>query len=151
MTMTNAAETDLLNLLFPNTDWTNIGDAGGLQGSSTPGSFYIALCSGDPGETGDLANNEITAAEYGQYARVAVARSGAGWTVSGANVSNAAAVTFAEMTSGTGVTATHFAICEADTELTNDAILYGALDSGLAISNGITPEFAIGELDVDAD
>ena len=151
MTMTNSAETELLDLLFVNNNWANVGDGTGLQASGTPGNFYVALCSGDPGETGDLANNEIVAAEYGQYARQAVVRSAAGWTVAGANCSNAAAVSFPEMSTGTGISATHFAICLADVEETDDAILYGVLDSPLAISNGITPEFAIGELDCDAE
>lgn len=151
MTLTNSAETNILQLLFENADWANIGDATGLRGSSTPGSYYIALCSGDPGETGDLANNEVTAAEYGQYARQAVARSTSGWTVTGNNCSNDAAITFPEMTSGTGVTVTHFAICKADVEETDDAIATGSLTSSLAISSGITPEFAIGDLDINAE
>lgn len=35
MSMTNAAEAALLDLIFLNTDWANIGDAGGLQNSAT--------------------------------------------------------------------------------------------------------------------
>ena len=30
MSMSNASETALLNLLFNNTDWANVGDAAGL-------------------------------------------------------------------------------------------------------------------------
>ena len=43
------------------------------------------------------------------YARVAVARSGAGWTVSGNAVSNAAAVTFGACTAGSN-TVTYFSV-----------------------------------------
>lgn len=85
MSMSNASETALLNLLFNNTDWANVGDAAGLQNSATAGSFYVALHTGDPGEAGTQATNEAT---YTGYARVAVARSGAGWTVTGNQVTS---------------------------------------------------------------
>ena len=151
MSKTNAHETALLELEFNNDNYANLGDATGVQGSTAAGSYYIALCSGDPGETGDMAGQELTLAEYGQYARVAVARTSGGWTVSGNQVSNAALVTFAQMTSGTGVTATHFAICRAGTIGTDDAVRHSSLSSSLAISNNITPEFAIGALVVTED
>jgi hypothetical protein len=93
------------------------------------------------------AGTEIT---YTGYARVAVARSGAGFTVTGNSVSNAAAVTFGACTSGTP-TATHFAICKAGTRDIDDAIYWADLTASLAISAGITPEFAIGQLTVTED
>jgi hypothetical protein len=146
MSLTNAAETALLNLLFANTDWANIGDAGGLQNSATAGSFYISLHTGDPGEAGDQTTSEAT---YTGYARVAVARSGSGWTISGNNASNAAAVTFGACTAGSN-TITHFGIGTASSGAGN-LIASGALSASLAVSAGITPEFAIGALDVNAD
>ena len=146
MSMTNAFETDLLELLFQNTALANVGDASGLQPSSAAGNMYISLHTGDPGEAGDQTTSEC---DYTSYARVAVARSGSGWTVSGNNVSNAAAVTFPQCTGGTN-TATHFGIGFAASGA-GSLYMSGALDSSLAISNGINPEFAIGELDVDAD
>jgi hypothetical protein len=146
MSLTNAAETALLNLLFANIDWANIGDAGGLQNSATAGSFYISLHTADPGEAGDQTTSEAT---YTGYARVAVARSGAGWTVSGNNASNAAAVTFGACTAGSN-TITHFGIGTASSGAGN-LIASGALSASLAVSSGITPEFAIGALDVNAD
>lgn len=141
MTLSNTAENALGLLLFNNTAWANIGDAGGLLGSSTAGSWYIALCSSDPGETGTGSSmNEVS---YGSYARVAVARSGAGFTVSGDTVTNAAAVTFPTCSSGS-VTATHFGIVSASS---NGILLAsGALNSSLAISTNIQPNFAIGVL-----
>ena len=149
MSKTNAFEDNILDHIFTNTDITLIGDAAGVLGSATAGSLYIALAEGDPGEAGDLVTNELTLAEYGQYARVAVARSTAGWIVSGTaptQVSNDAAVTFAEMTTGTGVTASYFAICTGSTIATDDALYIGTLTTPLAISNNITPSFAIGVL-----
>ena len=146
MSMTNEFETALLTLYFNNTAHANVGDASGLQPSTAAGSMYISLHTADPTETGSQTSSEC---DYTSYARVAVARSGAGFTVSGNNVSNAAAVTFPQCTGGSN-TATHFGIGYA-TSGAGNLYMSGALDSSLAISNGITPEFAIGELDVDAD
>lgn len=140
---TNSFENDLLLLLFNNTNIANVGDSTGLQGSSTAGSFYIALFTGDPTESG-LSSNECV---YTGYARVAVARSTSGWTVTGDTVVNTAAITFGACTGGSE-TATHFGVCLEDVESTDDLIYHGSLDSGLAISSGITPEFAAGDLSV---
>ncbi len=57
--LTNEAATALLTLIFNNTDWANIGDAGGLQNSASAGSFYLSLHTSSPGETGDQTTNEI--------------------------------------------------------------------------------------------
>lgn len=152
MTMTNSEEIELLKHILQNTDWANIGDATGLRGASTAGSVYIALCDGDPGEAGDLVTNEVTLAEYGQYARIAVTRDAVEWVDNGSNgLHNANAITYTQMTTGTGVTVTYFAVCKGSTIATDDAIFTGALGSSLAISAGITPQFSTGDLDVTAD
>lgn len=93
--MGNAYETALLTLEFNNTNLATVGDATGLRGSSTAGSFYIGLHTADPGEAGDATTSEAT---FTGYARIAVARSSGGWTVSGNSVTNAAAITFAQNT-----------------------------------------------------
>lgn len=146
MSATNAFETALLNLYFLNTDHANVGDVAGLQNSLTAGSFYISLHTADPGEAGTQTTSEAT---YTGYVRVAVARSGAGWTISAANASNAAAVSFALCTAGTN-TITHFGI-GSDLTLAGNLFFKGLLTSSLAVSSGITPSFAIGELDVNLD
>lgn len=149
MSLSNAAESDLLSLIFKNTNWANLGDATGLQGSTTAGSLYIALHTADPGETGDQTTSEIA---YTNYARVAVARNGTQWTVSGTaptQVANANAVTFATC-GASGGTATHFSIGRASSG-TGEIIVSGALTSSLAISNGITPSFAANQLVATAD
>lgn len=146
MSLTNAAETALLNLIFANSNWANIGDATGLRGSTTAGNLYISLHTADPGETGDQTTSEAT---YGSYVRVAVVRSGSGWTVSGNNASNAAAVSFPQAASGTN-TITHFGIGTSSSGAGN-LLLKGALSASLAVSAGITPSFGIGDLDVNAD
>lgn len=106
MSKSNSWENGLLLLLFNNTDFANVGDAAGLQNSAAAGSLYISLHTADPGEAGSQTTSETA---YTNYARVAVARSGAGWTVSGNSVSNAAAIAFAQC-GITGATITHFGI-----------------------------------------
>lgn len=146
MSATNAMETAILQLYFNNTDHANVGDAAGVQNSATAGSFYISLHTADPGETGTQTTSEAT---YTSYARVAVARSGAGWTVSGNNASNAAAINFPACTGGTN-TITHFGI-GSDVSGAGNLFFKGALSASLAVSSGITPSFAIGDLDVNLD
>jgi len=146
MSKSNAAETALLALLFNNTDFAGIGDAGGLQNSATAGSLYISLHTSDPGEAGDQTTNETA---YTNYARVAVARSGAGWTVSGNSATNAAQITFPQC-GASGATITHVGI---GTESSGAGILLysGALNSSLAVALNITPLFAASGLTVTED
>lgn len=146
MSATNAFETALLTLYFNNTNHANVGDAAGIQNSAAAGVFYISLHTADPGEAGSQTTSEAT---YTSYARVSVARSGAGWTIAAANVSNAAATTFPAATGGSN-TITHFGIGSALSGAGN-LFFKGALTSSLAVSSGITPSFAIGELDVNLD
>lgn len=87
---TNYAD-NLFKLFNTNLAYAGIGDAGGLQPSVVAGNLYVSLHTGDPGLTGSQAVNE---AAYTGYARVAVARSAAGWTVSTNQVTNFANVTF---------------------------------------------------------
>lgn len=146
MSMTNAAEQALLDLLFLNLDWANIGDAAGLQNSAAAGSFYISLHTADPDETGTQTSNEVG---YTSYARVAVARSGAGFSRSASVIENAALVQFPQCTGGSA-TATHFGI-GTDSSGAGNLLLKGALTSSLSISNGIQPQFAAGDLTVTVD
>jgi len=146
MSKGNTFETELLTLIFNNVDVANVGDATGLRGSSTAGSLYVSLHTGDPGEAG---NQETSEADYGAYDRVAVARSAGGWTISGNTADNTAAVDFPEATSGSN-TITHFAVGTSASGA--GKVLYsGALTASLAVSTGITPSFAIGDLNVTED
>lgn len=108
------------------------------------GNYFVALFTSDPGETGSVAGE----ATYTSYARVAVALTSGGWTVSGSSVSNTAAVTFPAATGGSS-TVSHFGIMTALTGGTMQR--YGALTSSLAITSGVTPEFAAGALTVTED
>jgi hypothetical protein len=146
MSKGNTFENDLLLLIFNNTDAALIGDATGLRGSSSAGSLYVSLHTGDPGEGGNQTTSESA---YTSYARVAVARSGSGWTVSGNAVSNAALVQFPQCTGGSE-TITHFAVGTASSS-TGKVLYKGALSAPLAVSSGIQPQFAIGDLDITED
>lgn len=134
MSKGNTFENELLLLIFNNTDAALIGDATGLRGSSTAGSLYFSLHTGDPGEGGSQTTSECA---YGSYARVAVARSGAGFTVTANSVSPAANVDFPACTSGTE-TGSHWAVGTASSGA--GKVLYkGAISPTIAISAGVTP------------
>jgi hypothetical protein len=136
MSKTNSLENSLLLLLFNNTDIANVGDAAGIQNSATAGSLYVSLHTADPGEAGSQTTSEIS---YTGYARVAVARSGAGWTVSGNSVSPAAAVTFGAMTAGAGGTVTHFGV-GTDSSGAGTLLYKGTVSPNIVVSNGVTPQ-----------
>jgi hypothetical protein len=146
MSATNTLETAILNLYFNNSNHANIGDATGLRGSTTAGVFYISLHTADPGETGNQTTSEAT---YTGYARVSAGRTGSGFTVSGNAATNAAAINFPACTGGTN-TITHFGI-GTDVSGTGNLLWKGALTASLAVSAGITPSFAIGQLSTTAD
>lgn len=146
MSMSNAFETEILELIFNNAAIANIGDAGGLQPSATAGSLYVSLHTGDPGEAGDQTTNETA---YTNYARVAVARSGAGWTISGNTVSNAALVQFPQC-GVTGATLTYVGVGTASAGA-GVLLFSGQLSSSLVVANLIQPQFATGDLDIVAD
>ena len=139
MSKTNVWENDLLLLMFNNTNSALQGDATGLRGSSTAGSYYISLHTADPGEAGDQTTSEIA---YTSYARVAVARTSGGFTVSTNTVAFAAAVTFPAGTGGSG-TATHFGIgCSSSGA---GKLLYkGALSPTVVCGSGVTPQINAG-------
>lgn len=145
MSAVNAFENKILSLYLENANAADIGDATGLRGSTTAGSVFVALTTADPGET---ATSQLTSeSAYTNYARVGVARSTAGWTVASGVGDNDAAITFPAC-GATGSTITNFTMGSASSGA-------GTLDligsASLVISNGITPSFAIGALDVTLD
>jgi nucleoside phosphorylase len=146
--MSNAFETEILELIFNNSAIVNIGDAGGLQPSATAGSLYVSLHTSNPDETGNQGTGETV---YTNYARVGVARSGAGWTVSGNTATNAALIQFPQC-GATGATITHIGIGVSGTAADSGVLLFsGALSSPLTVANLIQPQFAAGDLDVVGD
>jgi hypothetical protein len=105
--------------------------------------LYVSLHTADPTAAGTQTSNE---AAYTSYARVAVARTSGGWTIASETITNAGAITFPQATGGSE-TETYFGIGTASTG--TGVLLYaGPLTSSLAVSNGITPAFATGQLSI---
>lgn len=146
MSLSNAFETLLLQHLFNNAAIANIGDASGLPASAAAGSLYLTLHTADPGEAGTQTTSEAT---YTGYARVAVARTAGGWTITGNQVANAATINFSACTAGSN-TITHVGIGTLASGA-GTLIYSGALTASLAVSTGITPSFTAGQLAITAD
>ena len=141
MSKTNAFETDFAELVFNDVDLAGIGDATGLQGDpSSAGSLYAALFTVTPTES-----TPGTECSYGSYARVAIARSGAGWTIAGNNTSNTGVISFPTSTSGSE-TAVAVGIMAASSGTV--LMYYNTLDSSISITVGVQPQFLANTLDV---
>ena len=134
MSFSNTLENELLLLILNNSNIANIGDATGLRGSTSAGVFYLSLHTASPSETGNQSSNETS---YGSYARVSVARSAAGWTITGNSASPTANVDFAEATSGTA-TITHVGL-GTDASGTGKLVLYGSLSPSISVTTGVIP------------
>ena len=78
------------------------------------------------------------------YARVAVARSGAGWTVSSNAVSLAAIASFPAMAGGAGGTATHFGVGYEALGGANGLAFFGTVTPNIVVSAGVTPKLDTG-------
>lgn len=134
MSKSDAFESALLALVFQNANIANVGDATGLRGAAAAGQLFVALHTADPGEAGTQATSEVA---YTGYARVGLARSSGGFTITGNSVSPAANVDFPACTAGSA-TATHFSIGVASTGA--GMVLYkGAITPTIAIAAGVTP------------
>lgn len=126
-------ENDLLKLVFNATAIANIADN---AASSPLTNLFVALHTADPGESGDQTTSECS--YTGPYARVAVARTSGGWTVTANSVSPAATISFPACTGGSQ-TVTHFSIGVATSGASK--ILYsGTVSANIAVSTGITPQ-----------
>lgn len=148
MSATDIFEAELLSLIFENDNIDKMGDATGVRGSATAGNFRISLHLADAVSDSSTIQTD-NEASYGAYTRKSIARSTAGWTVTGTaptQVRNDAAITFPEATSGSN-TVTDFGLGEL-TSGAGEIWIYGSLTSDLIISDGITPEFAINALSI---
>lgn len=146
MSKTNTFENSFLLLLLQNANIALIGDATGLRGSTTAGNLYVSLHTADPAEPGTQTTSEAT---FTGYARVAVARSAAGWSVVNNVGSNVAAIVFPPCTAGTN-TITHFGI-GTDATGAGSLLFKGALSASLAVSSGVTAQFDPGALTITED
>ena len=131
MSAGNTFENDLLKLIFNATAIANIADN---AASSPLTNLYISLHTSDPGEAGDQTTNEAT---YTSYARVAVARTTGGWTVTNNSVSPVASITFPACTGGTN-TITHFAVGTASSG-TGKLLISGTISPSLSVTTPNQP------------
>lgn len=135
MSKSDYFENALLALIFNGTAIANLADNAGTSPNTN---LYVALHTADPGEGGGQTTNEIA---YTSYARVAVARTSGGFTVSGTSpttVNPVSTISFPAGTGGSG-TATYFSIGTASSGAGH--ILYsGAITPSIVCGSGITPQ-----------
>lgn len=141
MPKSTATCNSLVNLLYRATAFANVAD----NAATAPfTNVYVSLHTGNlTAGTNQQTDNETS---YTNYARQAVARS-TGWdAASGGATANAATISFPQC-GATGATLTHVATGTAVSGV-GTVWHYGALNSSLAVSSGITPQFAAGALTV---
>jgi hypothetical protein len=110
--------------------------------------LYIALCSAAPIDAD--GGGDITDASYSGYLRVPMVRNQDWSNPTSGTADNATAIVFPAATGGT-VDAAWFAIVDGTSAAggaSANMYCYGALTATLSISNGITPQFPTGDLDI---
>lgn len=118
-------------LVFNATAWGNYAD----NAASTPQTtITLSLQTADPGDAGTMSTSEIT---YTSYARVTVARTSGGWTVTGGSVSPVANIDFPAGSGGSG-TASFFTTGKSGGGTA--AILWsGTITPNVVTGAGVTP------------
>lgn len=134
MSLSNTTEAAALDVFLRGTDPAY--RAGATQ--------YLALFSGDPGETASLAAE----ATYTGYARVALTKASS-WTGSASPYTNTNLIQFPPCTAGS-TAATHFAVVDTASGAVA-MMISGALSATLNISAGIQPQFPATSLSISAD
>lgn len=131
MSKSDVHENSYLLLIFNATLFANVA----INATSSPiTNIYASLHTADPGEAGTQTTSEIT---YTSYARVAVARTSGGWTVTANSVSPVANIDFPAGTGGSG-TATYFGVGTVISAA--GVLLYsGTVTPNIVTGNGITP------------
>lgn len=135
MSKADTYENDYMKLIFNNVAIPLIGDASGLQPSATAGSLYLALHTADPGEAGTQTTSETA---YTGYARIAVARTTGGFTVTANAVNLVANADFGLCTASPGSPLTHFSIGTAASG-TGKVLYSGTLSPNIAVAVGVIP------------
>lgn len=131
MSFSDAAENAILELIFKATAWANYADN---AASSPQTNIHMGLHTADPGDSGSMSTSEAT---YTSYARVNVARSGSGWSVTGNSVSPVANITFPTGSGGSG-TATHFSAGKTGGGAAA-ILMSGTVTPNIVTGNGVAP------------
>lgn len=130
MSKGNQFETDILALIF---NATPIADLADNDATSPATTLTVALHTADPGEAGTQLTSETA---YTGYARQTVARTSAGWTVSGGSVSPVANIDFPECTASPGGAITHFSV---GTGVANKLLYSGTVTPNITMAVGVIP------------
>jgi len=134
MSISDTTETAIMALVFNATAWGNYADN---AASSPQTNIHVGLHTADPADAGTMTTSESA---YTSYARVNVARTSGGWTVTGGSVSPVANIDFPAGTGGSG-TITHFSTGKTGGGAT--AILWsGTLTPNIVSGNGVTPRIS---------
>lgn len=136
MSISNAAENSILDLIYRATAWANMADNAATSPQTNIGN---SLHTSDPGEAGDASTNEVT---YTSYTRVNVGRATGFSAASGGSTSPAAAITFPTGTGGSG-TVTHWATAKSNATPPTGAQaihLSGTVTPNIVTGSGVTPE-----------
>ena len=123
-------ENDLLKLIFNATAIANLADNAASSPATT---LTVALHTGDPGEAGTQSTSETA---YTGYARVTVARTTGGWTVTTNSVSPVANIDFGECTASPGGAITHVSV---GTGVSNILLYKGTLSPNITMATGMIP------------
>jgi len=125
----------LLLLVFNATTFTGIA----VNDTGSPlADLYVSLHTSSPGATGSQNTNE---AAYTSYARVAVARTSAGWTVTANSVSPAGTIIFPTASGGTE-TETYGGI-GSNSSGAGNLFYFGPITPNIAVVTGVTPELTV--------
>jgi hypothetical protein len=115
-------------------DWM----VGGSDMPTAHSNVYVALHTGDPGETGD--SNEVSTTSY---SRASTSANG-DWTRSGNTFENAVDISFPQAQENWG-TISHFSLWDGSSGSDN-AIAYSALNSSRSVETDDSPIFRAGSL-----
>lgn len=125
---------DILKLVFNATPIANLADN---AATSPITNLQVALHSAWPGVGGDQTTSEIS---YTGYARVAVARTTGGWTVTGNAVSPVAAITFGQCTAAAPANPACFFTVGTASSGTGKILRLGVIGSRLGPITGATSD-----------
>lgn len=140
----NTYSADFLKLTFQAVAIANMAD----NAASSPfTNIYVGLHTADPGAGGSQTTSE---AAYPSYARVAVARTTGGWSISSQTISPVAAISFPVSTGSPSETETHFH-CGTVVSAAGKILYSGTVTPNITVNAaGITPQLTTGSTIVES-
>ena len=131
MSKGNTFENDLLQLIFNAVAIANVAQ----NGTSPITNIEVSLHTGNPDEAGDQTTLETA---YTGYARIPVARTSGGWTITANSVSPVANIDFGECSASPGNPITYFGVGTAHTAA--GKLLYsGTVSPTITMAVGVIP------------